>query len=261
MPLSSVSWPVKVGAVITLLIALVLLPGVRPDRLGAEVRTGSSRTLVSVDEDGSVRIELKWKGEALRAESNGRFTVLDDESDLATLDPEARFDLRERRNGLRHEYHVTSDASGVLARSYARDGIVLPIDRVAQAWRAEAIARMYRDSGHDAASRVRRLLATGGETKVLDEVEASVADLARVSLLGAFVEQQGCRPKTRERVLAIVQRMPSDRDRADVLVKLVGAPGADAALFTSIRAMRGHLNDAEYRRVVEALTQAGQEGR
>ena len=261
MPLSSVSWPVKVGTVITLLIALVLLPGVRPDRLGAEVRTGSSRASVSVDEDGAVRIELKWKGEALRAESNGRFTVLDDESDLATLDPEARFDLRERRNGLRHEYHVTSDASGALARSYARDGVVRPVDRAAQAWRAEAIARMYRDSGHDAASRVRRLLATGGEARVLDEVEASVADLARVALLGALLEQQGCRPETRERVLAIVQRMPSDRDRAEVLVKWVGAPGADAALFTSIRAMRGHLNDAEYRRVVEALTQAEQEGR
>ena len=256
MPLSHVSWPTKLGAVIALLVALLLLPAVRADRLGAEVRSGASRSSVSVDEDGSVRIELKWKGEALRAESDGPFTVLDDESDLATLDPESRFDLRERRNGLEQEYHVTSDASGALARSYARDGVVRPIDRVARAWRAEALARMYRDTGHDAATRVKRLLATGGDSLVLDEVEASVADLARVSLLHAFVEQRGCRPATRERVLAIVQRLTSDRDRAEVLVQLIGAPGADAEWFASIRAMRGQLEGAEYRRVVEALAQA-----
>lgn len=261
MPLSSVSWPTKVGAMITLLVALLLLPAVRADRLGAEVRSGSSRSRVSVDEDGSTRIELKWTGVALRAESNGRFTVLDDESDLATLDPESRFDLRERRNGLRHEYHVTSDASGALARSYARDGVVRPIDRAAQVWRAEALARMYRDTGHDAAARTKRLLATGGDERVLDEVEASVTDFARVSLLGAFVAQRGCRPDTRERVLAIVQRLPSQRDRADLLVRLIGAPGADAALFASVRAMRGQLDGAEYRRVVEALAQAEQAGR
>lgn len=256
MPVSVVSWPVKVGAVLTLLLALMLLPGVRPDRLGAEVRTGSSRTGVYVDDDGSMRIEIKRRGEALRAESSGPFTVLDDESDIATLAPGERFSLRERRDGLTHEYHLTADGAGVLTRSYSRDGQMRPIDGMARAWRAEAIARMYRESGHDAAARVPRLLATGGPANVLDEVEASTSDLARVSLLNAYIEAHGCRPEERERMFAMVERLGSDRDRAEVLLRLIAAPEADAALFEWVRGMRSRLNDQEYRRVVEALSQA-----
>lgn len=261
MPMSVVSWPVKVGAVLTLLLALVLLPGVRPDRLGAEVRSGSSRTGVYVDDDGSMRIEIKRRGEALRAESSGRFTVLEDESDIATLAPGERFSLRERRDGLTHEYHVTADDAGVLTRSYSRDGQIRPIDGMARAWRAEAIARMYRESGHDAAARVPRLLATGGHANVLDEVEASTSDLARVSLLNAYIAAQGCRPEERERMFAMVEQLGSDRDRAEVLLRLIAAPEADAALFERVRGMRSRLNDQEYRRVVEALSQAEAAGR
>jgi hypothetical protein len=239
----------------------VLLPGVRPDRLGAEVRSGSSRTGLYVSDDGAVRIEVKRRGEALRAESSGRFTVLPDESDLATLEAGERFDLRERRDGLTHEYHVTASASGQLTRRYARDGEMRAIDGMARAWRAEAIARMYRESGHDAAARVERLLTAGGDEKVFDELEASASDLARVALLKAYVRSPEARREERERVLALVARLDSDRDRAEVLLALIAAPGADAALFNRIRDLRSGLSDSEYRRVIEAIAQAEQAAR
>jgi hypothetical protein len=251
MQVRGITWPIRFGVIASLVAALFLLPGCRVGDLRADDSRISTR--VSISDDGESSVTVRRAAYSLHMESSGKATFAADESDLATLEPGATFTLTETLAGVKHVYTVKTDRAGSLSRAYARDDRVMPMDAAATQWLASALPRMFRDSGLDAEARVARLLARGGPTLVLTEVDLAGSDHAKAIYLGRLFDTATLDATETGRALATAAGIGSDYELAELLIAIAPRLVPDAAAQAAWLAAASRIgSDHDLRRTIAA---------
>jgi Zn-dependent protease with chaperone function len=220
-------WKVRGGVLATLVAAAYVLPGCDMHAM----HLGGSGTTVSISDDGETKVTSWRPGYTLRLEVDGETTFNADESDIATLAPFCVFELDETFDGVEHEFVVTADGHGTLARSLRRDGVDFPLDAAGKQWLAEALPRMFRESGFDAKARVARLLARGGPARVLAEVDLAVADHVKASYLGELLGTAELDGEETALALASAAKIDSSFELHKALSRALATQSIDAPRF------------------------------
>ncbi|MCK6447879.1 MAG: hypothetical protein L6Q99_15915 [Planctomycetes bacterium] len=202
---------------------------------------------ISISNDGdSTRIRMSSAGYSVDLDVDGRATFLDDESDVATLSSGGSFELTEELDGVERTYRVVDDLTDGLVRTFEEDGVSRPFDDEAKRWLAEALPRLFRETGYDAEARVERLLARGGPDRVLDEIELGRGDWARATYSIRLFELVVLAEKPRERAFGLVERLESDYEaRRALAAALAKQELDDAGLARLLGATRNIESDYE----------------
>jgi hypothetical protein len=179
--------------------------------------------------DDDLRVWVQRGDYSLAVHSDGEVTFRDDETDVATLAPGAKFELDETIDGVEHEYEVTSDRLGALTRRYSRDGVESAFDESAKSWLAAALLRAFREGGFDAEARIQRLLAKGGADAALAETERVHSDWARSTYLIGLFGARELDAARFERALTAAREIDSDYELHRVLRGALGNRGCDGA--------------------------------
>ena len=250
------TWPARAGALAVLSAGIFLLPGCGPAGFG-EIGGGSS-TSISISDDGDTRMSVRRPGYSMKMESDGELTFAGDESDVAALSAGGTFSLTEKVAGVEHVYKVKADAAGRLERTFSRDGDELALDAEARQWLAEALPRMFRESGLDADARVGRLLARGGPELVLAEIDLAVSDHAKSTYLGRLLGTVQLDAQQFERALASAAKLGSDHELRTALELGLSTQALDSARVTALLATAKQLDsDFELRSLLERVAPRG----
>ncbi len=253
------SWPTRAGALAVLTAGVFLLPGCGPAGFaGIGGIGGGSSTSISIADDGDTRMSVRRAGYSLRVEYDGKVAFAEDESDLAALAAGGTFSLTEKLAGIEHVYKVKSDAAGLLTRTFSRDGDELAMDAEARQWLAEALPRMFRESGLDADARVGRLLARGGPELVLAEIDLAVSDHAKSTYLGKLLGTVQLDSDQFERALASAAKLGSDHELRTALELALTTQELGGARVTLLLETAKRLgSDFELRSVLERVAPRG----
>ncbi len=250
------TWPARAGALAVLSAGIFLLPGCGPAGFGGI--GGGSSTSISISDDGDTRMSVRRAGYSMRMDHDGEVTFAEDESDLATLSAGATFSLTEKLAGVEHVYKVTSDAAGRLERTFSRDGVDRAMDAEARQWLAQALPRMFRESGLDADARVGRLLARGGPELVLAEVDLAVTDHAKSTYLGRLLGTVQLDAQQFERALASAGKLGSDHELRTALEHGLSTQELDGARVSALLETAKQLgSDFELRSLLERVAPRG----
>jgi len=240
MRAQTASWMVQGGLLAALVAAAYVLPGCEM-HAGHRGGLGSSMT-VSVADDGDTSLKSSRPGYSLVLEADGSTTFTADESDVATLAPGCAFVLDETLDGVEHRYAVTADAHGTLTRSLRRDGVEVQLDARGKQWLAEALPRMFRESGFDARARVARLLASGGPARVLAEVDMATNDHAKAGHLGELLAAAELDSDETALALASASQIRSSAALHSALSRALGPQPIDAPRFTLLLQIAGQMD-------------------
>jgi beta-lactamase regulating signal transducer with metallopeptidase domain len=233
------SWTVRAGVAGALVAAALLLPGCD---MGA-VHFGGSSTTVSIGADGDeVRIAVDRPGYAVNVVADGKVVFLDDESDVERLEPGARFKLVESIGGVERDYRATADAAGAVSRTLRRDGVIVPLDEESRRWLAAALPRVFRESGYDAEARVERLLAGGGPSAVLAEVDLMPTDYGKGVYLRMLLKQAALDAEQTGLVLDAASRISSSHELGQALDLLLDSPALDGPRFLQLLRVAGAID-------------------
>jgi beta-lactamase regulating signal transducer with metallopeptidase domain len=244
MRAQATSWMLRGGLLASLVAAAYVLPGCDVPS-GHRGGLGSSMT-VSVSDDGDTRVKSSRPGYSLALEADGSTTFAADETDIATLAPGCAFVLDERLDGVEHEYTVTADRHGTLTRSLRRDGVEVQLDAAGKRWLAEALPRMFRESGFDAGARVASLLASGGPARVLAEVDLATNDHARARPLGELLATAELDCEQAALALASAGKIGSSLELHSALSRALSSQSIDAPRFALVLRTAGQIaSDSE----------------
>lgn len=238
------SFGLRCGLLASLVAAAHVLPGC--DMHTAQ-RSGPGRSMtVSVSDDGDTNVRSRRPGYSLDLEADGSTTFTADEADVATLAPGCSFALGETFDGVERRYAVTADRHGALTRSLRRDGEEAVLDAAARQWLAEALARMFLETGFDARARVARLLERGGPTKVLGEVDLATNDHAQAAYLGELLAAAELDGEEAALVLASASRIDSSAALRGALSRALATRPLHAARFELCLRIAGRIkSDSE----------------
>lgn len=213
------------------------------------LRHFSGASLSICGEGDSTWIRMSTNGYSVDVDVEGRTTFLDDESDVASLSSGGSFEFTEKLEGVERTYRVVDDVTDGLVRTFEQDGASRPFDDEAKRWLAEALPRLFRETGYDAEARVERLLARGGPDRVLDEVELSRSDWARATYLVRLFDVVVLADAPRDRAFGLVERIDSDYETRRVLDAALAKQELDGAglarLLTTARTIDSDYELAE----------------
>lgn len=205
-------------ALVVALAAAIALPGLAVSSIANDAfadglfNWGEGSTQIQTDGKGSYRYRHAGKGERVALTMRGRVEFTADESDIAGMDPGARFDFADTREGIKRQLVVTM-ADGKLVRDYRVDGDAVPFDAAARAWLAERLPHLVRESGMNAEARGKRLLAAGGAPALLHEIGKIDADHARRNYLQVLFTNATLDDAQMQRALEAVRGLGSDHER------------------------------------------------
>lgn len=199
---------------------------------------------VSISGHGDSSVKVKRPGYSLIMDCEGKVTFADDESDVAALEAGGEFELSEKLDGVLREYTVTSDRAGALTREYSFEGDVMPMDDAAKKWLAEALPRMFRESGFDVEARVQRLLARGGPDLVLREADLATSDYAKASYLGRLLETAQLDAEQAGRALVSAGKIESDYELHRALEQALRTQSLDASRFALLLTTGGQIESS-----------------
>lgn len=194
---------------------------------------------------GDASVKVKRPGYSLIMRSEGKVTFADDESDVLTLAAGGEFELSEKLDGVLREYSVTADRSGSLTREYSYEGDSAPLDEAAKKWLAEALPRMFRESGFDVEARIGRLMAQGGPERVIQEVDLAGSNYAKASYLGLLLERAQLDNAQMESALRSAAQIDSDYDLRRALEQALKSQSLDAPRLTLLLQTASQL-DSDY---------------
>ncbi|MEO7795998.1 MAG: M56 family metallopeptidase [Thermoanaerobaculia bacterium] len=261
MSTSQSSWPARAGALVVLGLGTFLLPGCGPAGFGAiSGFGGGSSTSITISDDGDTRLAVRRSGYSMKMEYDGEVTFAQDESDIATLSAGGTFFLSEKVAGVAHAYKVKSTASGQLERKFFRDGDELGIDAEGRQWLANALPRMFRESGLDADARVARLLDRGGPEFVFTEVDLAIGDHAKATYLGKLLGTVQLDDAQFDRALACASKFESSFELRTALELALSTQELDGARVVALLATAEQIDsDFELRTVLERVAARGGE--
>jgi len=212
--------------------------------------SGGSETHVQWTGEGGERIEMRARGEV-------EFAA--DDSDVVGLGRNGFFMLETGRRGDLRRIEIRVGRGGELTRSYFVAGRRQEYDESARRWLAERLPEVIRESGLGAPARVERILAAGGVSAVLDEVERISGGWAQKRYLELLFERAELDVDEQVRVLARIERaIRSDYEKAELLRRESWLSLGDRRVMTAFLAAAGTIDsDYESRRALGALLASG----
>lgn len=175
--------------------------------------------------------DLRWNEEGVKGELEvfGDVEFTADDSDVARLDSDGRFEARTDGRGVRREVVIEPTSEG-LGRRYYVDGVLAEWDDEAATWLVGVVAEVQRRTTLGAAARAERLLAEGGP----DALVAALPDLENSAVqtlyVGALLGAPGLEPAHLRGALASAERISSESSRAELAVRIAAHEPADAEL-------------------------------
>jgi beta-lactamase regulating signal transducer with metallopeptidase domain len=164
----------------SLVVPLLAGSAVDPcDKLG-----GLSGNSTSIHDDSdspdarSIQFVRKSPSRCVEAILIGRIAFADNEQDIASMGRMAHARFRELLPSLDREVILTSDG-GEPKRDYLVNGKSAAFDDAARTWFGTMLVTMLRESGMNAAERVRRLQKEGGTNRVLSEIDSIASSGAK----------------------------------------------------------------------------------
>ncbi len=263
-------------------------PAAPQDARGQHVHIASETGPSGTHEFTTVDVSLD--GHAYGAKIDGEI-AFDDNDHIARLGDGGTASFTETRAGVTRRVDYSS-TGGKLAQRYFVDNREQPIDAAAQAWIAQVIPMVIRATAINAPARVRRILAQGGPSAVLDEIARIDSDYARgvylrelcatakldraqttraIALIDGFSSDYERRnalaaiganapldAAQQKLVIAQAAKIDSDYERAELLVGLLPELVVDADVRAAwLKAAEGIGSDFEHRRTLSALVAAG----
>jgi beta-lactamase regulating signal transducer with metallopeptidase domain len=174
----------------------------------------------------------------------------DDETDVRSMPADGFFSYEESFGFSSRRYQAVADSSGQIARRYLVDGREKPLDADAKAWLRAAIPDLLRESGIDAAERVRRILKQGGAPAVLAEIAKIHSDGTKALYIRELVPIGNLNTDQFQSLLRFVRGMGSDGDKATLLVFLARYALKDNLRDYAFEALKTIHSDGDKRRVL-----------
>ncbi len=240
MKLSTIPVRWRWTAAVLALVALIALPGVmvvtRPGMIpGLFEQHDLSITIRNKGQTHAIRSDMPGSGERLRVAIDGDVVFNETESDVATLDRGAVFEIEQTSAGVSRSLRMTAGTKGPL-REYKVEGVARPFDAAAKAWLATTIPQIYRVSGLDAEMRAKRILARGGAAALLAEVAQLQGDYVRAGYLGQFFAQANPDDAQTTTALGLMRAIRSDYEKRRALDIALSrpqpSPGHQAAMLS-----------------------------
>ncbi|NNF26793.1 MAG: M56 family metallopeptidase, partial [Gemmatimonadetes bacterium] len=180
--------------------------------------SGRGRSMqTNVDDDGDWKIH--WRTPECETEIwlEGEVVFNDAEDGIASMGRDARFEVRERQEGIRRRLVAELDG-GTVGYRFWLDGDETEFDASARRWFQTFLPQLFRQTTLHAEARVARLFDSGGTAAVLDEVRRMHSDHVSARYLELLMTQDGFEPAEVTRVLDLVaELMDSDHYVAGIL--------------------------------------------
>jgi beta-lactamase regulating signal transducer with metallopeptidase domain len=241
-------------------LPLAVQGAVRCDRT---TRTGrSSHTNWTSSENGSKRWRVLWsEGDcSYEIEARGEITYNRDVTDIASISSGGSFTLEQHIGDDTRRLSIRPRGDGTLERSYSVDGSRREYDAAAQAWFAEALVALDRQTAFAVEQRVPSILDRAGVDGVLQEISRLASDYARRRY---YTKLLSMRQLDRQQVRRVVEQagaeMSSDYELAELLVALAKLDAfSDDSHAAFVSAVKSIDSDYEGRRALTALLRRDQ---
>jgi beta-lactamase regulating signal transducer with metallopeptidase domain len=201
----------------------------------------SNRTMTWRANDGLHVREVRMHGEV-------HFN--DAETDVKSISPDGFFSYEESYGFTSRRYQAQATSSGQIQKRYLVDGREKSFDADAVAWMRAAIPDLLRDSGIDAAERVRRIFRQGGVSAVLTEIGKIRGDGTKKLYIGELLLTAKPTSDQFQSLLRIVRNMGSDGEKAAVLTFLSPNILKDGLRDYAFEALKTIRSDGEKHRVL-----------
>ncbi|NNF26176.1 MAG: M56 family metallopeptidase [Gemmatimonadetes bacterium] len=221
--------------------------------------SGRGRSMeTNVDDDGDWKIH--WRTPECETEIwlEGEVVFSDAEDGIASMGRDARFEVRERQDGIRRRLVAEPDGGSVRYRFWL-DGDETEFDASARRWLQTFLPQLFRQTTLHAEARVARLFDSGGTEAVLDEVRRMHSDHVAARYLELLMTQDGFEPAEVPQVLDLVaDAMDSDHYVATILEAVGDRWGIRQEYEASyIRAVAGLESDHYAHGALMALVREG----
>ena len=209
--------------------------------------SGRGRSMqTNVDDDGDWKI--RWRTPECETEIwvEGEVVFNAAEDGIASMGRNARFEARERQEGIRRRI-VAEPRDGTIRYRFWLDGDETEFDASARRWLQTFLPELFRQTTLQAEERVARIFAQGGTQAVLQEVRRMESDHVAARYLELLMNQDGFEPSEVPGVLDVVaERMDSDHYIAGILEAVGGRWGIRPEFEESYVRAVGRLESDHY---------------
>jgi len=146
---------------------------------------------------------------SLSVEMRGDIRFSEDYRTIDAMAPGSYLQIEERRWLTTRRLEVSADAQGNPQYRFFMRSRSLPFDERAQAWLAEILPEVIRETGINAQARVQELLSRGGVAAVLREISRIDRNETKRSYFSALVESHTLTPEEAARVIRQASRQIS----------------------------------------------------
>jgi hypothetical protein len=199
--------------------------------------------------DGTQKIEIKYVGAI-------EFT--DDDTDVKSLSPGGRLEIREGGWLSSRSIEFEPDASGKILRRYWVGRSERPFEPEGRAWLSQTLPRFIRQTGIGASGRVSRILKAKGPSGVLAEISLIEGSWAKRVYFTELLKSPGLDAATVRQALEQAGRqIESDFELASLLISSDRLLGDDATRRVYFDAAKSIQSDFEMRRVYSSALKRG----
>jgi beta-lactamase regulating signal transducer with metallopeptidase domain len=200
--------------------AVPAVPAPWGDDLSACGTRAKLHNMNSESHDGYKRWTASWSGDDcsvdLRAEGEIKFNA--EATGIQSISSGGYFEVNERQGATLRQVRVTPSGNG-LQYVYKVNGKQEPFEGDAKAWFSAFLLALERATGFAADARVPALLAKGGPTAVLDEINNLQSDYVRGIYFRKLLEQPNLPGPIVQRIITQAgERIGSDYEMARVLM-------------------------------------------
>ncbi len=212
---------------------------------------------VAENSDGQLHYRWTDAGHQLDVLAKGDLAFNDDYTDLVSLSEDGFFSIEESSDVSTRKYELRPQEKGNLIRTFSIDGKDRdPKDPALHAWLSETLPRVLRETGFDAANRVRRLREQGGAARVLDEISKIESGTSRTIYLEELIDSGPLEEREVSLALRETEKVFSSGELGRLLQRLSSQhPGSLPLTMDLIDACRRLQSSGERRRVIESLVQ------
>lgn len=236
-------------------------PRARGDARAKEVKLTRSMKISGQGnaEDGSGNSWTVWSGVDcyVKVQLFGKVKFNAEETDVAELSRGARIEFTHGEGSTDRVYTVR-DEGGDLVRRYTVNGREAPITAEVEQWRADLVLAYIRQSGYEAESRAKRILAARGVDGILAEITQITSDYTAGRYYGAVITSTLDDATTARMVTAAGRSLESDYELGKVLKAVpASALAGPATLPAYVQATESIESDYELGRTLGRVLSSG----
>ena len=212
----------------------------------------------SVISDGSGNTTYSWSDgrHKLQVRTRGEIRIADDDRSIESISRRGYFDIYESTGHSERELEIRPDADGKLQYSYYVDGRSQDFDDNGKEWFADVLLTVVRNSGWNAADRVKRIYKNKGTKGVLDEIDLIEGSYAKRIYYQALFDVADLTTDDYKRILKQAEtEIDSDYEKAELLISLSDNIKHNADLLPLfVDAVATIDSDYETRRVLSTIS-------